>query len=131
MIKISDLSVIAIERLQDAEALFRINRHVAAAYLSGYSIELTLKRKICNTLNWSGFPSTNSEFANYKCLKTHDLNTLLTFTGLEKLIKENYLKEWLPITRWNPEIRYDTGEIINIADAEAMIASAKNLIKII
>ena len=62
MIALPDLIIIANDRLSDAEALYFAGRYSAAAYLSGYAIEVSLKHKICITLNWSEFPQTNAEF---------------------------------------------------------------------
>jgi HEPN domain-containing protein len=51
MISIADLMTIARERLTDAEVLLNAQRYDGAAYLCGYSIEIALKHKICQTLN--------------------------------------------------------------------------------
>lgn len=72
MIRITDLRTIANERFADAETLLLANRFDGAVYLCGYAIEIALKYKICQTLNWAGFPSTNKEFEKFKSLKTHD-----------------------------------------------------------
>jgi hypothetical protein len=93
MIPLAELLLIANGRLGDDQALLDANRYDGAAYMCGYSLEVALKHKICLTLNWVGFPSTNNEFANYKSLKTHDLDVLLTFTGIEKALKSTNLAE--------------------------------------
>ena len=85
MIGTDELITIARERLNDAETLLNANRFEVAVNLCGYSIEIALKHKICKTLNWAGFPSTNREFENYRSLITHDLDVLLSFTGIETL----------------------------------------------
>lgn len=66
MITTIDLITIAQERLTDAKALLNAHHYDGAVYLCGYSIEIALKHKICQTLNWSGFPSTNKELKNSK-----------------------------------------------------------------
>ncbi len=38
---------LALERFQEANILFRAGKYDGAYYLSGYSIELALKAKIC------------------------------------------------------------------------------------
>lgn len=62
--------IIAKERLTDAETLLNAHRYDGAVYICGYSIEIALKHKICNTLNWTGFPSTSKEFEKFKSPKT-------------------------------------------------------------
>ena len=94
MISTADLIMIANERLIDAETLLNANRYDGAVYLCGYAIEIALKHKVCQTLNWAGFPATNKEFEKYKSLRTHDLNVLLSFTGIEATVKANYYIEW-------------------------------------
>ena len=120
MIIIANLATIAIERLADAETLLNAHRYNGAIYLCGYLIEIALKNKICQTLNWAGFPSTNREFEKYK---------LLSFTGIEATLKATHLAEWSVVSIWNPEARYNPIEIINPADATLMINSAKTLME--
>lgn len=131
MISIADLIIIARERLTDAETLLNAHRYDGAVYLCGYSIEIALKYKICQTLNWPNFPSTNREFENYRSLKTHDLDILLSFTGIETTLKATYLAEWSAVSIWNPEARYNPVDMIDPADAAFMINSAKTLIGIL
>lgn len=131
MISTADLMIIARARLTDAEILLNSLRYDGAVYLCGYSIEIALKHKICQTLNWAGFPSTNREFEKFKSLKIHDLDVLLSFTGIETLLKTSYLVEWSAIGIWNPEARYNPIGAINSADATLMINSAKTLIDIL
>lgn len=131
MIGTDELITIARERLNDAETLLNANRFEGAVYLCGYSIEIALKHKICKTLNWAGFPSSNREFDNYRSLKTHDLDVLLSFTGIETILKVTYIVEWSAIRIWNPEARYQPIGMIDPAKASLMINSAKTLISII
>ncbi len=123
--------VIARERLTDAETLLNANRYDGAVYLCGYSIEIALKHKICQTLNWTDFPSTNKEFENYRSLKTHDLDVFLSLTGVEVTLKAGYLAEWSAASTWNPEARYNHTGKITSADATFMINSDKTLIGIL
>ena len=131
MISTSDLMVIALERLKDAEALLYADRFDGATYLCGYSIEIALKYKICKTLNWAGFPSTNREFDNLRSLKTHDLDVLLSLTGVEATVKSTHFAEWSAVASWNPEARYNTIGGVSQADAALMINSAKILIGVL
>jgi hypothetical protein len=128
MIRTADLMTIARERLSDAETLLNAHRYDGAVYLCGYSIEIALKHKICQTLNWAGFPSTSREFENYRSLKTHDLDVLLSLTGIEATLKATHLAEWSAVSIWNPEARYNPIGMVSPADATLMINSAKILI---
>lgn len=131
MISTADLMTIARERLTDAETLLNAHRYEGAIYLCGYSIEIALKHKICQTLNWTGFPSTNKEFDKYKSLKTHDLDVLLSLTGVETTLKATHLAEWSAVSIWNPEARYNPIGVVDPTDATLMINSAKTLIGIL
>lgn len=131
MISTSDLIIIAKDRLTDAETLLNAKRYDGAVYLCGYSVEIALKYKICKTLNWIGFPSTSKEFEKCKNLKTHDLDVLLAFTGVETTLKSTHLAEWSAIAIWNPEARYNPSGVISSADATLMLNSSKNIIQIL
>ena len=130
MITSGELITIANERLSDAEALYIAGRYDAVAYLCGYAIEISLKHRICVTLNWTEFPKTSAEFKNYTCLKTHDLDVLLSFCGIETQIKSTYFEDWSVFDEWTPESRYNQKEITSVV-AEYMINSAKKLIPIL
>ena len=65
MIHRTDLRKLARTRLGDAQKLFESKRYDGAIYLAGYAIELALKARICQTLEWPGFPESRREFENY------------------------------------------------------------------
>ena len=94
MITTSDLKAIARARLDDARVLLRGKRFDGAVYLSGYSVEVALKSRICRTLKWNGFPDTAAEFKGLQSIKTHDLEILLRLSGVEGRIKTKFLAEW-------------------------------------
>lgn len=131
MIKTSDLYVIAQDRLDDAEALLKAGRFDGATYLCGYCIEIALKHKICVTLNWTDFPASNNEFKGFTSLKTHDLDVLLAFSGIESVIKTIYLSEWSFVTNWNPEARYNPTGKVSELEATLMIQSAQTLLPLL
>lgn len=126
MIGISTLGHLNYERQIDAKILFKGNRYSAAVYLMGYAIELALKRKICQNLQFNlGFPELNAEFINYRPqvqaynagdipialnklnqIKSQKLEDLLDFSGISSNISDNYRKEWDVVRDWNPEDRY-------------------------
>ncbi len=68
------LKKLATNRLDDAKALLASGRNEGAVYLSGYSVELALKAKICTHLGWEKF--------DVAILRIHSLELLLRFTGL-------------------------------------------------
>jgi hypothetical protein len=122
------LRSIASARIQDAETLFASGRSDGASYICGYAVELTLKARICDTLNWSGFPETPSEFKNLLSFKTHNLDVLLALSGKEPDIKSNNFSDWSIVSSWNPEARYQAVGNASPADVSAFIESAKRLL---
>ena len=131
MITQTELLIAAQEKLADAEALYNAGRYDSAFYICGYAVEMLLKYKICKTLNWNDFPMTNREFDNYKSLKIHNLEVLLTFTGAVAFVQNTYTFEWGAVKTWNPEMRYAVSGIVNRAVALDMISSTRTLITII
>jgi hypothetical protein len=131
MIKRTELRKIARARIKDAEVLLNAKRYDGAAYICGYALELGLKARICRTLKWSGYPSTNKEFADYRCFKTHDLDVLLHLSGIEEKIKNLFFGDWSNVANWNPEARYEPVGTVSESDAYDMINSTKNLMKVL
>ena len=129
MIDRTELLEIARARLRDAEILLGAARYDCAVYLCGYAVEIKLKARICRTLRWSGYPQTSGEFQNSRSLRTHDLDVLLRFSGVEQKIKPNYLVEWSTVGAWDPAVRYRRIGSATKQDAEAMISSAKVLLR--
>ena len=129
MIATNELIKIALARLADAEVLYSGNRFDGAVYLCGYAVELTLKAKICKTLKWMGFPSTNPEFHGFQSFKTHRLDILLSLSGQELKIKTNLFADWSVVASWDSETRYNVIGTANQTDALNIINSAKAIIK--
>lgn len=128
MISIRELKKIASARLKDAEILSQGKRYDGAVYLCGYAVELTLKAKICKTLNWTDFPSTNSEFQGLQSFKTHRLDLLLRLSGQEGKIKTAFLADWSIVASWDSETRYSVIGTASATDAFYIIESAKVII---
>ncbi len=100
----------------------------------GYAIELSLKARICKTLKWSGFPSTNNEFQNYQSFKVHNLDVLLHLSGMEDEIKinnPNHMADWSNVSTWNPESRYKTNSLTSELEVTTMLNSVKRLITVL
>ncbi len=129
MITRADLIKIARGRLKDAQVLLDAGRYDGAIYLGGYVIEISLKHRICKTLKWNGFPQTSREFQGYQSFKTHDLDLLLSLSGIETKVRTNYIAEWSAVATWNPEARYNPVGRASKIDAELMIEAAKKLLK--
>lgn len=127
MISLQDLKVLCIDRLEDAKILQAAQRHDGAFYMSGYVVELALKKKICEILNWDEFPSKGLKACS-KLYKTHDLEILLQLAGMEKMIKSKFFTEWSIVTNWNPEKRYSSRSI-TAQSAQIMIQASETLLK--
>lgn len=129
MLSRQELKQIARARLKDSEVLLGAQRYDGASYLCGYAVEIALKAKICETLKWKGFPSTNKEFESYHSFRTHSLDVLLSLSGVEEKIKRGYLTEWSVVADWDPEARYKPVGKVSEADSRLMIESARTLIE--
>ncbi len=128
MLEKREIKKIAKARLKDAEALVAARRYEGAIYLCGYAIELGLKARICQTLKWSGYPSTNSEFKDYRSFRTHNLDVLLHLTGIEEKIKYEFFAEWSAVAEWDTSSRYNPVGHVSSADANLMLSSASSLL---
>lgn len=110
MLTVRQLREIAKERIKDAEALFEAQRYEGAMYICGYAVEIGLKARVCRTLRWPDFPQTNSEFGGknrkYDPFKTHALEFLLSYSGREDRIKNDFRAQWSLVASWDPQSRY-------------------------
>ncbi len=131
MLTKKELINISRARLTDAEVLYNQGRYDGAVYLCGYAIELRLKYCICKALKWSGFPSTHKEFEGYVSFKIHDLDVLLHLSGREIKVKTGFLADWSNVATWDPQARYNVIGIVKKTDAETMILSTQNLLRIL
>ncbi|NQT29595.1 MAG: HEPN domain-containing protein [Candidatus Saganbacteria bacterium] len=128
MISRKNLKQIAKARLKDSKILCKNGRYDGAVYLCGYAVEVTLKAKICKTLNWKGFPESSKEFEHYKSFKTHNLDVLLKLSGHELVVKSKYLADWSIIAQWDPEVRYKQIGSAAEVDAKNIISSTRNIL---
>lgn len=129
MISTKDLRAVARARLRDAQVLLRAKRFDGAFYLSGYAVEVALKARICRTLKWQGFPATRREFENFVSLRSHDLESLLQFSGVAARVKAKYFPEWSTVLKWNPEKRYQTIGVLSAQEATDMVRCVKGLLE--
>lgn len=132
MISTADLHSTAREYLRAAKLLRTRRSYDVATYLCGYAIEIALKARICRTLNWTtGFPETSTEFKLKSNLKTHDLEALLEFTGIQDKIKLRYFSDWAIVNKWKPEQRYSPPGTKTLVAAGDMIQATQNLLRIL
>lgn len=131
MIATRDLRAIARARLRDAQVLLRAKRFDGAFYLAGYAIELALKARICRTLRWPGFPETSQDFKGLQSLRTHDLEILLSFSGVEARVRTRYSAEWSVVVKWSPEKRYQAVGQSTPQEAADMVTSVMRLLEVL
>ncbi len=124
-----NLTEISRGRLEDAEALFQCQRYDGAVYVCGYAVEIALKAKICETLNWAGYPSTKGEFNSLQTFRTHDLDILLYLSGIGEKLKAEKLADWSNVAEWDPEARYNPIGNVTAQAAERMIQSVRSLLE--
>ena len=132
----TEIRNLAKQRLNEAEILYQNGKYDGAFYLAGYSVELTLKAKICDRLGIPNlFDETDASTNSIKgigeirkTLKTHNLFTLLIFSGLKnqfdsekstniELAKANSLL----FNAWDENARYKPCGHILDKDVEKLI----------
>lgn len=108
----SDLQNLARMRLREAKVLFDNRRYEGAYYLLGYAVECALKAYIAKQTRRYDFPP-DRKFVND--IYTHDLNKLLSVSGLEpEYLKEanrnpNFELNWTIVKDWSEQSRYASG----------------------
>lgn len=125
MIPAADLLRLSRVRRDDAVALLQAGRYDGAIYMCGYAIELALKARICKTLKWTAFPDDS----NFRSLKTHSLEVLLRFSGVEQKIKRRALIPWSIVKTWTPELRYDYTSTATAQSAQHMITAVETILR--
>ena len=105
-------------RLEEAEILLNNGKSNGAFYLLGYTIELYLKSKVCRLLNIDDLFDERCNLKRYFEGKnpffSHDLNTLLVFSGLKRKFDEAksenqvlFKTTSMLIDVWSEKSRYD------------------------
>lgn len=131
MIDRKDLRKMSKARLKDAEVLLLGKRYDGAVYICGYAVETALKARVCRTLKWQEFPESRKEFSNLRCFKTHNLDVLLSLSGVEAKMKAQYLADWSIVAQWDSGVRYKPIGSARKSDAQDMIEATKSLMKIL
>jgi len=128
MISLQELQNLCTHRLEDAKTLYDAARYDGAFYICGYVVEMWLKKKICESLGWQGYPSTPKEFDTLKSFRTHDLEILLHLSGIETKVRTSFMPEWSNVLTWNPELRYSLQKQ-TAANTDYMLKSAERLLQ--
>jgi len=131
MISTKELRAIARARVRDAEVLLAAKRYDGAFYICGYAVELALKARICRILKWSGFPESTQDFKGLQSLKTHDLEVLLKFSGIEARVLAKHAAEWTVVRGWNPEQRYQAIGRMPPLQTANMVSCVKRLLEVL
>ncbi len=120
----TEFQSLAIERLDDADALLSAGRYAGAYYISGYCIECALKACIARQTTQDEFPPRDA--AKYY---VHDLPRLLDIAGLgpaftEEVGNDTALRSnWAIVKDWTEETRYQgRGQ----QQAEEILAAVKD-----
>jgi hypothetical protein len=131
-----EIKDLARQRLTEAEILLKNTMCDGAFYLAGYSVELTLKAKICERLGIPNLFDVTNTAANSikgigdirKALKTHNLFILLVFSGLkvkfddEKAMNKELAKaNSLLFNSWDENARYKPCGHVSDKDVEKLI----------
>ncbi len=131
VLTVAELRSISAARLEDAETLYNAGRYDGVAYICGYAVELALKARICETLDWAGYPSTNREFRELQSFRTHNLGMLLRLSGQESRIRMTMPTAWMNVARWNPELRYMIPGSTSVSSASNLLTQMKLIVGMI
>lgn len=127
----ADMERTAKAHLADARVLHRGGRFDGAVYLCGYALEIALKGHICHTLKWPVFPPPSGE---YRSLLTHNLETLLWFSGIRDRVRMTGgapNPDWSVVRNWNPEMRYSPVGAQTAVSAGEIIAATAAIVRIL
>ena len=148
MVPLNTLKYLAAQKVKDAGVLLRNGRNNGASYMMGYALEFSLKRKISSNIGFiRGFPETGQELNAYSAevshfhalntgihlhkigqLRHHKLDELLHFSGVKARIVAKFYRQWLIVSKWNPESRY-VRQRITREKAREFMAAAKKILK--
>lgn len=116
----------SLQRFEDAEFLFDVERTTAAVYLAGYSVECILKALIFTTVPRS---QESEILAMFRGRRAHDYDWLLRLYrqrgGAD--LPPNFIPHFARVNTWTTDMRYSPG-IIALRDAKAFLDSSVELI---
>lgn len=119
------LQNLALERIEDAQALINAQRWSAAYYLAGYAVECGLKSCVLKYVEATGmiFQDRNFLKSLNECW-THDLDKLVGMSGLTKQFGEDrkldtllnaswgLVKDWKETSRYEHKTQRDTTDLL-------------------
>lgn len=111
----SELKVLSMERLEEAELHYSNKFFRGAYYLAGYAVELGLKAVACQSLGVEIFEKKKVPGHIAKSFMIHDLQDLVILSGLSSeldFLTQNdpvFAKNWSKVVDWSEQRRYDTG----------------------
>ena len=101
-----DFQHLALERIDDAQALLQAQRYSGAYYVAGYAIECALKACIARQTRQDDFPPRDAQ-RHY----THDVTKLRDGAGLAQDHTEQppaLQANWAVVKDWTEEARYQS-----------------------
>ena len=112
---------LATNKLIEADLLYANGFYDTAYYLAGYSVELLIKARICQTLKIENFYDfdNRAKFVNEdsitKPYKVHNFAQLLVLSGIyNEFVKQlkdfEFINDWTCISKWKEDARYATGK---------------------
>jgi hypothetical protein len=110
-------------RLEEAEALYAVQKFDGCVYLCGYVVELGLKAVVCRTLNLNQYPESRPAF------KVHDFDNLVLLAGLQsdvKALSGALRTNWFLVSRWNSTLRYAPRNTSGQSDASDRLDALKD-----
>lgn len=121
---------LANRRLEEAKVLIDKSFFEGAIYLAGYSVELSLKAKICDLLDIPdlfNFGNNGIKSEYVKSYRSHDLERLVLFSGLRNKLQVSksedidIFKNWSVVCEWSEDKRYCKCGVNTISEAERLI----------
>ena len=111
---LATLKAVARDRLRDFEVLKDSGQYSGAIYMGRYVIEVYLKCLICRRLKKANLP---------KIFHSHNLKTLLFFTGLNDELRESQPKRFKSFERMDEQkidaLRYQDSKKVTVSDCNS------------
>ena len=111
------------QKYQDAVLLDQHQRYANAVYLCRYCVELALKYAITKQLNWTSYRTAEK----MNCLKSHEFDFLLQFTGQDAKIKSS--DDWQIINKWKETDRYNDPRGVCDVDSRNMLEATQIIVR--
>lgn len=117
MLNKNDIQRLAQLRLDDAIYLYRRERASSAYYLAGYAVELAIKACAAKLFQPNSIPDKNLVATLY----THNLDQLMSASGLQPALKEATKHDsllaanWGVVSKWNEASRYKFWDTVSAA----------------